>query len=75
MHHGLTKGAGIRSPYHICYPLEEVVGGERGRGHPRVLRINPRLHLREPQLPLGQREHPPTMDSDDDPHSGKARIS
>jgi hypothetical protein len=75
MHRGLAKGAGIRPPYRICYPLEEVVGGEGGRGHPRVLRIDPRPHLREPQPPLGQREHPPTMDNGDDPRSGKARIS
>jgi hypothetical protein len=74
-HHGLAKGVGIRPPYRICYPLEEVVGGEGGRGHPRVLRIDPRPHLHEQQPPLGQREHPLMMDSGDNPRSGKACIS
>jgi hypothetical protein len=67
-HRGLVKGASIRPPYRTYYPLEEVVGGEGGRGHPRALRIDPRLHLHEPQPSLCQR-------GGDDRHSGKARIS
>jgi hypothetical protein len=74
-HCGLAKGDGIRPPYHICYPLKEVIGGKGGQGHPRVLRIDPRPHLHEQQPSFDQREHPPTMDSGDDPRSGKARIS
>jgi hypothetical protein len=53
----------------------EVVDREGGRGHPRALQIDPRLHLREPQPPLCQREHPPAMDSGDNPCSCKALIS
>jgi hypothetical protein len=74
-HRRLAKGASIQPPYCTCYPLEEVVYGEGGRGHSRALQIDPRVHLRKPQLPLCQREHPPTTDSGNDPRSGKALIS
>jgi hypothetical protein len=74
-HRGLAKDASIQPPYRTRYPPEEVIGGEGGRGHPRALQIDPWLHLREPQPPLCQREHPPAMDSGDDPRSGKALIS
>jgi hypothetical protein len=74
-HRGLGKSASVLLPYRTCYPLEEVVGGEGGRGHPRALQIDSRLHLCKPQRLLYQREHPPTMDSVDDPRSGKAPIS
>jgi hypothetical protein len=74
-HHRLAKGASVQPPYRTCYPLAEVVGGEGGQGHPRALQIDPRLHLRKPQPALRQREHPPTMDSGDDPHSSKVPIS
>jgi hypothetical protein len=74
-HRGLAKGASIQPPYRTHYPLEEVIGGEGGRGHPQALQIDPRLHLCKPQPPLCQRAHPPTMDSGDDPRSGKAPIS
>jgi hypothetical protein len=40
-HRGLAKGTSIQPPYRTCYPLEEVVGGEGGRGHPRALQIDP----------------------------------
>jgi hypothetical protein len=73
-HRGLAKDASIQPPYRTLYPPEEVVGGEGGRGHPRALQIDPGLHLREPQPPLCQTEHPPAMDSGDDPRSGKALI-
>jgi hypothetical protein len=74
-HRGLAKDVSIQPPYRTRYPPAEVVGGERGRGHPRALQIDPRFHLREPQPLLCQREHPPAMDSDDDPRSSKALIS
>jgi hypothetical protein len=74
-HPGLGKGACVLLPYPTCYPLEEVVGGEGGRGHLRALQINPWVHLCKPQRPLCQREHPPAMDSGDDHRSGKAPIS
>jgi hypothetical protein len=74
-HRGLAKGASIQPPYRARHPPAEVVGGEGGRGHPCALQIDPWLHLRKPQSPLCQREHPPTMDSGDDPRSGKALVS
>ena len=74
-HRGLGKGPSVLLPHRTRYPLEEVVGGEGGRGHLRALQIDPRLHLCKPQWPLCQKEHPPAMDSGDDPRSGKASIS
>jgi hypothetical protein len=71
-HRGLAKDASIQPPYRTRYPPEEVVGGEGGRGHPRTLQINPRLHLRKPHPPLCQWEHPPVVDSGDDSCGGKA---
>jgi hypothetical protein len=44
-HRGLAKDASIRPPYRTRYLPEEVVGRERGQGHPRALQIDPRLHL------------------------------
>jgi hypothetical protein len=71
-HRGLAKDASVQPPYRACYPSEEVVGGEGDRGHPGTLQINPWLHLRKPQPPLCQWEHPLAVDSGDDPHGGKA---
>ena len=36
------------------------------------LQIDPWLHFRKPQPPLCQWEHPPAVDSGDDPRGGKA---
>jgi hypothetical protein len=74
-HHGLGKGAGIQPPYRARYPPAEVVGGKGSQGHLRALQINPRLHLRERQPPLCQREHPLAMDGSDHPRSGEPPIS
>jgi hypothetical protein len=74
-HRGLAKDVSIQPPYRTRYPPTEVVDRKGGRGHLRALQIDPQLHLREPQPPLYQREHPPAMDSGDDPRSGKALMS
>jgi hypothetical protein len=65
----------VRLPNRSLHPPENFVGGEGGRGHSGTFHAGLGGHLVEAQPPIGQQQHPPSVEGRDNSGHGETAVS